>query len=256
MSNTIELLEGIGRDAALRHAAPEVLEKALQGMHASEALRMAAANGDKAPLIQEFGANVNLAVQVEQSAARRWLRSSREDGGPSRNDDDEDDEKTASLCFRPRVFGCTMKCLAAYCPMFLAFLLATMFPVVASSKAAPVGGQQLACRASRSRPSRSGQPTRSDSPALLERLHQQESLLTPAQRWHLRYLDTSQLTFRGEYAKAEPILRDIIDHASDPNIVARATASRCRTSTWDIIMKRRTGWPTSSCRSCRKSPIR
>lgn len=60
---------------------------------------------------------------------------------------------------------------------------------------------------------------------ILEQLHQEEGRLTPAQRWHLRYLDTSQLTYRGEYAKAEPILRDIIEHSSDRSIAARATAS-------------------------------
>lgn len=59
---------------------------------------------------------------------------------------------------------------------------------------------------------------------ILKQLHRQKNNLTPAQRWHLRYLDTVQLNFEGDSSKASPILRDIIDHSGDPSLSARATA--------------------------------
>lgn len=55
MTNTIELLETIGRDASLRHASGESLSHALNGMHASEALKQAAISGDGSHLQQELG---------------------------------------------------------------------------------------------------------------------------------------------------------------------------------------------------------
>ncbi len=55
MPNTIELLEVIGSDASLRHASAQDLARALDGMHASEALRQAAATGDSAWLAAELG---------------------------------------------------------------------------------------------------------------------------------------------------------------------------------------------------------
>lgn len=67
MSNTIELLEAIGRDASLRQAPPEGLLHALDSMDASVNLKMAAASGDRSHLAQELGAKVNLAVQVNHN---------------------------------------------------------------------------------------------------------------------------------------------------------------------------------------------
>ncbi|HWU77649.1 MAG TPA: hypothetical protein VN043_14185 [Rhodanobacter sp.] len=55
MSNTIELLEAIGRDASLRHATGKDLSQALHGMQASEALKQAAISGDDAHLVKELG---------------------------------------------------------------------------------------------------------------------------------------------------------------------------------------------------------
>jgi hypothetical protein len=55
MSNTIELLEVIGRDASLRHATGDDLAQALDAMGAGESLKRAAASGDRGPLAQEFG---------------------------------------------------------------------------------------------------------------------------------------------------------------------------------------------------------
>ncbi len=55
MSNTIELLEAIGRDASLRHASGESLSQILTGLQASEALKQAAISGDDSHLTKELG---------------------------------------------------------------------------------------------------------------------------------------------------------------------------------------------------------
>ncbi len=55
MTNTIELLEAIGRDASLRHASGEDLSRALSGLKATEALKLAAIAGDDRYLAQELG---------------------------------------------------------------------------------------------------------------------------------------------------------------------------------------------------------
>lgn len=57
MSNTIELLETIGRDASLRHASRESLTQALDGMDANDGLKLAASSGDRGHLVQELGGN-------------------------------------------------------------------------------------------------------------------------------------------------------------------------------------------------------
>ncbi len=51
MTNTIELLETIGRDASLRHASGEDLSQAIIGLQASEALKLAAS---KLPIQTKF----------------------------------------------------------------------------------------------------------------------------------------------------------------------------------------------------------
>ncbi|WP_130617213.1 hypothetical protein [Dyella amyloliquefaciens] len=55
MSNTIDLLEAIGKNAALRHASGEELADALAKEGASEALLAAVKNGDSAALSAELG---------------------------------------------------------------------------------------------------------------------------------------------------------------------------------------------------------
>lgn len=55
MSNTIELLEAIGKDASLRHASGEDLSQALSGLQASEGLKRAAISGDDGLLAKELG---------------------------------------------------------------------------------------------------------------------------------------------------------------------------------------------------------
>lgn len=93
MSNTIELLEAIGRDASLRHAPRESLAKALGSMDASSSLTMAAASGDRSHLAGELGDKINLAVQVNHNPGQGGCdpcEDDREDA-PRREDDGADD---------------------------------------------------------------------------------------------------------------------------------------------------------------------
>lgn len=55
MSDTIELLEAIGRDASLRHASAEELAGVLEQVQASTSLKAAVARGDSSELSQGCG---------------------------------------------------------------------------------------------------------------------------------------------------------------------------------------------------------
>lgn len=55
MLDTIDLLETIGQNAALRYASAEELAQALTGTDASDALKLATASGDTAPLAEALG---------------------------------------------------------------------------------------------------------------------------------------------------------------------------------------------------------
>ncbi|HKT29753.1 hypothetical protein [Dyella sp.] len=55
MTDTIDLLEAIGRDASLRHASTEELTKVLVKAQASEALKEAVAFSDSLRLSRELG---------------------------------------------------------------------------------------------------------------------------------------------------------------------------------------------------------
>lgn len=63
---------------------------------------------------------------------------------------------------------------------------------------------------------------------ILAQLQQREGQLTPAQRWHFRLLDAKLLADEGDYAKAEPILYDIIDHSGNLPFSVRAMAALIR----------------------------
>lgn len=62
MSDTIELLETIGKNAALRHASAEELAHTLEQTDASAALKAAVKSGDSSLLSAEFGHNKPLRV--------------------------------------------------------------------------------------------------------------------------------------------------------------------------------------------------
>lgn len=55
MSDTIELLEAVGRDASLRHAPPNELAARLERRNASAALVAATVSGDVSRLSRELG---------------------------------------------------------------------------------------------------------------------------------------------------------------------------------------------------------
>ena len=58
----------------------------------------------------------------------------------------------------------------------------------------------------------------------LAELHRDASVLTSRQRWQLRYLDAWQAAFMGDYPRAEAMLRDVMQHADDRTLAAKATA--------------------------------
>lgn len=66
MSDTIDLLEAIGRDASLRHAAAAELLPILEKEQASDALKAAVAAGDSALLAGELGHKTMHLPQVTQ----------------------------------------------------------------------------------------------------------------------------------------------------------------------------------------------
>jgi hypothetical protein len=82
MSDTIELLETIGRNAALRHASTAELAAMLERMKASEALKSAVAAGDSSRLSQEFGPLLNQVPQITNAPGY-------EEDEPDQNDDGE-----------------------------------------------------------------------------------------------------------------------------------------------------------------------
>lgn len=98
MTDTIELLESIGRDASLRHASGENLSRALTGMQASEGLKQAAISGDSNHLKQELGHKANKAAQVHQIPTHGGCGGDGEDdqGEDKRDQDGEhkQDEET------------------------------------------------------------------------------------------------------------------------------------------------------------------
>ncbi|RCS28789.1 hypothetical protein DEO45_15350 [Rhodanobacter denitrificans] len=85
MTDTIDLLEAIGSDAALRHATAGDLANVLEGAQASAALISAVASGDSAMLAAEFGNKVNLATESIQSPAHE--EEEEEDGEDPAPDD-------------------------------------------------------------------------------------------------------------------------------------------------------------------------
>lgn len=59
---------------------------------------------------------------------------------------------------------------------------------------------------------------------MLEQIHQQDSRLSEAEHWHLRYLDAWNAQFDGNYEKSEQALRQIIAHSGDPKLITKASA--------------------------------
>ena len=58
----------------------------------------------------------------------------------------------------------------------------------------------------------------------LAQIHRQSPALTPAERWHLRYLDALESSLEGQFAAAEKPLHEVIDQSGDPKLVIKASA--------------------------------
>lgn len=82
MPDTIELLETIGQNAALRHASADQLAPMLEQAKASAALRSAIAAGDSSLLSGEFGYQANKAPQISNAPGH-------EEDEPDHDGDDE-----------------------------------------------------------------------------------------------------------------------------------------------------------------------
>lgn len=76
MTDTIELLEVIGRDASLRHASTEELAKVLEVAQASEALTAAVITGDSKQLSRELG---NKPLEPPQATQGPWREEEEEE---------------------------------------------------------------------------------------------------------------------------------------------------------------------------------
>ncbi|MDQ0008169.1 ribosomal protein S8 [Luteibacter jiangsuensis] len=79
MSDTIELLEAIGRDASLRHISAEELADLLRRVQASEALTKTVVSGDRSWLSEEFGTILMHTTHISQI--------------PAHEDDEDEDDK-------------------------------------------------------------------------------------------------------------------------------------------------------------------
>lgn len=88
MSDTIELLNAIGRDAALRHAPVEGLAPFLEQAKASAALKAAVAAGDSSLLFEELGCKPNHSPQITNAPGH-------EEDEPDHDGDDEPPHPTA-----------------------------------------------------------------------------------------------------------------------------------------------------------------
>jgi hypothetical protein len=58
----------------------------------------------------------------------------------------------------------------------------------------------------------------------LAQIHREAPPLTPAEQWHLRYLDAFEATLQGDYAAADKPLRAVIDQSGNPTLAAKASA--------------------------------
>lgn len=88
MSDTIELLESIGKSATLRHASAEQLAQVLERADASDALKAAVIAGDMSLLSVEFGPHRTPHVEHSPHAPGH-----EEHPGHDRDHDHDDDDR-------------------------------------------------------------------------------------------------------------------------------------------------------------------
>lgn len=88
MTDTIELLEAIGRDASLRHASADELMSVLERAQASAALKATVAQGDGTRLSREFGGGLKDPPPPPPT---------QHPGGPPGQEDEELEERKVGL---------------------------------------------------------------------------------------------------------------------------------------------------------------
>lgn len=93
MTDTIELLEAIGRDASLRHATAEELQAILEQVDAPEVLTAAVASGDSVALAAALGYTRMQTTQITQHPCHEEEED--EDGDTDGEDEDEADASRA-----------------------------------------------------------------------------------------------------------------------------------------------------------------
>lgn len=99
MTDTLELLETIGRDASLRHASAEALGRVLDEARASEGLRAAVASGDGSKLDVDFRDDITYRGQTQPPPqSTQYPGGDEEEHDDDRPDDDEKkrDDETSS----------------------------------------------------------------------------------------------------------------------------------------------------------------
>jgi hypothetical protein len=94
MSDTIELLEAIGRNASLRHACAEELAPILEQAKASEALKSAIAAGDSSLLASELGHKPNRTPQISNAPGHEEDEPGRDRDGDKPRHPPEPDHRT------------------------------------------------------------------------------------------------------------------------------------------------------------------
>ena len=90
MRDTVELLEAIGRDAALRRASPEALAQALEDNDASTGLRELVASGDSTGLTEELGLKQLHVEHMVQTGGHEG--DGHDDHHHHHHDDDDNDD--------------------------------------------------------------------------------------------------------------------------------------------------------------------
>ena len=96
MSNVIDFLERLGKDAQLRHASDQELERALIDAHIDPAVREAILLRDQRQLEILLGANPNVCCMIIAPAREE---DEEEDEGKERKEEDEpgDEEQAVRL---------------------------------------------------------------------------------------------------------------------------------------------------------------
>ena len=59
---------------------------------------------------------------------------------------------------------------------------------------------------------------------MMAQIHREGPQLTPAEHWHLRYLDAWETMYEGNYTESATQLREVIDHSGVPVLAAKASA--------------------------------